>query len=122
MIRNVVEAIEQNFRDEWMGEINYDQVNYVPVGDKWIELSIVPIISEYSGTTCTIQHYQIHVLAYSKNNKVESGELSDSAIAFLQNTKIGDINITNWRTIGNGLLDDGTYFYKLIFESNKLTG
>jgi len=118
MIRNVVLEVERHFIDNWThSEVNYDEVGYTPIADKWIELLVVPILSERASIDgCTIEHFELHLMAYGKN-KVVSGALMDNVITFLQNKKIGSLRVSTWRQIANGNLETGTYFYKVIFDA-----
>ena len=117
MIRDTVLSIEKHFSDNWGGEVNYNQPNYIAKASRWIELIVVPLLSQNSSIdNCTVESYDIQVLAYG-TNKVNAGEEIDLAIAFLQNMKIDGVRIKGWRQIANGLLDTGTYFYKISFDA-----
>ncbi len=119
MIQNIVQEVEQHFLDNFnYCDVNYDTLNYINKNDYWLELIVVPILSESKGVdiSCTKEHYELHTISYSLNNKVESGNVADASIAFLQNTKLDTLNIRTWKTIDSGMLDNGTYFFKLIFD------
>ena len=117
MIQDIVLAVEQHFADNWVGEVNYDLAGYTPIGSKWIEISVVPI-SRYNNSlqSCTFEDFELHINAYGAN-KVEAGQQIDAVVAFLQNTDIDNLRVRTWRTIGNGVLDTDTYFYKIIFDA-----
>lgn len=117
MIRDVVYAIENKFATSWLhGEVNYNEENFTPQGSEWLEIIIAPVVSEVVSTdNCTDEFYDLQVMAYG-SQKVESGELLDNAILFLQNTYIDGVKIKSWRVIANGVLESGTYFYKISFD------
>jgi len=117
LIRSTVYSIEKHFVDNWTGEVNFEQPNYIAKGNKWIEIIVTPLSSEnVSIEGCTLESYDLALLAYGKN-KVEAGELLDLAIASLQNSKIDEVTVRGWRNIANGMLDTSTYFYKVAFTA-----
>lgn len=117
MIQATVKIIEDHFTDNWtFSKVDYDTVNYKTQNSSWIVVMVVPLIAElYCVSGGDKNYYQIHITSYGVG-KIESSDLMDKAIAFLKDQNINGIQIKKWQNIANGVLDDGTYFYKLIFE------
>ena len=118
MISNIVHAVEQHFFDNWtFSEVNYEQSQFTPSGDEWVEIVVIPLLSENASLeNCTTESFELHTLVYA-SNKVKAGALVDKAVTFLQNTEIGELRIKGWGIVANGYLDtDDKYFYKIYFD------
>lgn len=116
-IRTIVYDIENHFVTNWTySKVHYEGSTFNPDPDtKWISILIAPVGNDNRTLdNCIEEVTEVQIIAYGAN-KVEAGELMDYAISFLQNTTINGSIIRTWRTLGNGTLEDGTYFYKSTF-------
>ncbi len=118
MISDVVLAVENHFFNNWTdSEVNYEQPNFTAAGTEWVEVVVIPLLSENNSLeNCTTENFELHTLVYSEN-KVKAAALVDKVVAFLQNTDIEMLRIKGWGIIANGNLENSnTYFYKIFFN------
>ena len=113
-------SIEQYFVDNWVySQVDYLSPSFTPSSTNWIQLSIAPVLNTIeSYTNCTLETFDIHIVSFA-SNKREAALQMDEVVTFIQAHTIDNVFIKAWRNNGAGVLEDGTYYYKFIFDSRS---
>ena len=120
MIKHVLEIIETEFKDNWIGAIQFADSTAEPVSANWIHLDIEPISNEnlsYVGNSNS--RFGIYVICYARN-KVQAAALADQVNAFICNRVIDSVYIRTWSPINKGPIGS-SYYYKIRIDVDYIS-
>lgn len=110
-----VKEIEAYVFNNTSSEVHFDGTEFIPNSKEWIHLLVTPIDEyNYSLNQCTISTGMVSITCYGET-KVKAGELVDKMIELFQNKSIKDIDFRGFNLNGQGSLQNGTFFYRIIF-------
>ncbi len=121
MIANVLQEIQTEFVNNWPGEVQYNHADFVPSGDAWIALDIVPLSVKNAGYSTKLNEIHAIFVTCFSGNQTSASVLADTVSSFIQNRtisglKIGPYSPKQQGPILNGGPNNGSYFIKISFD------
>ncbi len=128
-LKAIIQTIETYINDSYTGVLHFDGTDMEPSGD-WIHISVLPtsginssLSSNFDNVTLNKQGY-VTATSYG-DSKVTSMDELDKLSLLLVNKKL-DVTVTSNATVGiqfrgydiisQGNLENGTYFYKCLYQ------
>ncbi len=112
MISSTMQIIQQEFQDNWVGDVHFEGNQFEAISESWIHLDVVPIYVEtvsYGG--CVSEVYGLYITAYHRN-PTQAASLADQVIAFIQHRLVGDVTVGTWSPLSKGTIESGKSFLK----------
>lgn len=120
MISTVLKTIQDEFQNNWVGEIQFADGILKPTTDNWIHVDVEAINnSNLSYEGCQDGRFAAYVTCYARN-KVQAAILTDSVNTFICNRKVGSVYVRTWSPINQGIIGD-SYFYKIAIDVDTVS-
>ncbi len=103
--------------------IHYSGTEFIPEVPEWVSIIVQPVDGGNQSFDCCLGTTGIVILTCYGANKADSAKISDNVITLFRNTTVPgdpDTEFKGYRTLLQGNLENGTFYYKFMFEYQAL--